>query len=306
MAYLYQVFLMLFNIDNDWRDGIDAIPCGRNHLVPQQVLASRNGFPLTLDLADAQAFSVSWLYAFGYAVDIANKAASFRLFMYYWFPNVSGSVFIAIFFVLPICFNLLNVRRIGSIEFTLTAIKVCTLVGLVIAGFVIIAGGTSYDGPPLTGLNANYTAVPCSQNLNDTMGPCLPDRGGFICIKPPKAELILDWKQSAFKEPFDIQGAKAKVAGFWDCCAIALFSYTGTELVAITAWETQYPRFTLPRAVRRVSSRIILYYVGAVFILGLTVSPNDFLLKLPLSPSSTPSNPTPKIYPGGFIIMAIR
>lgn len=73
-------------------------------------------------------------------------------------------------------------RKIGVIEFTFTAIKVCTIVGLIITGFVIIAGGTSYNGPPLTGLNSNYTPVPCSQNLNDTMGPCLPDRGGFICI----------------------------------------------------------------------------------------------------------------------------
>ena len=50
--------------------------------------------------------------------------------MYYWFPNVSGYLWIAIFFILPIFFNLLNVRRIGAIEFTFTAIKVCTLVGL--------------------------------------------------------------------------------------------------------------------------------------------------------------------------------
>ena len=119
-------------------------------------------------------------------------------------------------------------------------------------------------------------------------------------------QLILDWNQSAFKGLFNIEGAKAKVAGFWDCFSIALFSYTDTELLAITAWETECPRDTLPKAVRRVSSRIILYYVGAVFILGLTVSPNDYLLKLPLSPSITASDPNPPIYPGGFIVMAER
>lgn len=85
-----------------------------------------------------------------------------------------------------------------------------------------------------------------------------------------------------------------------------MFSYTGTELLAITAWETEYPRHNLPKAVRRVSYRIILYYVGAIFILGLTVSANDKLLTLPLSPSITDTDPTPPIYPGGFMIMIAR
>jgi yeast amino acid transporter len=97
----------------------------------------------------------------------------------------------------------------------------------------------------------------------------------------------------------------AKVAGFWECCSVALFSYTKTELVAITAWETENPRYTLPRAVRRISYRIILYYVGAVFVLGLTVSINDPLLQLPPlpDPNGQYSN---RIYPGGFIILAER
>ena len=105
--------------------------------------------------------------------------------------------------------------------------------------------------------------------------------------------LILDWKEFAFHEAFGLTGSKAQVAGFFYCCAFALFSYTGTELLAITAWETEYPRYTLPKAVRRVSHRIVLYYLGAVFVLGLTVSADDQLLARP-------------IYIGGFVIMAQR
>ena len=85
-----------------------------------------------------------------------------------------------------------------------------------------------------------------------------------------------------------------------------MFSYTGTELLAITAWETENPRYTLGKCVRRVSFRIVLYYVGAIFILGLTVSANDKLLTLPLSPTITDADPTPRIYQGGFMIMAER
>lgn len=77
-----------------------------------------------------------------------------------------------------------------------------------------------------------------------------------------------------------------------------MFSYTGNELLAITAWETEYPRHSLPKAVRRVSARIVLYYTLAILMLGLTVSPSDPLLTLP---EDTRPN-----YPGSFIVMVER
>ena len=49
-------------------------------------------------------------------------------------------------------------------------------------------------------------------------------------------------------------------------------------MVGIAADETENQRKTLPKAVRRVSSRILFYYVGATFVLGLNVSANDPIL----------------------------
>ena len=90
-------------------------------------------------------------------------------------------------------------------------------------------------------------------------------------------------------------GPAGRLAAFWKCCTLAIFSYTGVEIIGITADETEKQRKTLPKAVRRVTNRIIFYYVGAAFVLGLTLSPND--------PALSPTNPN---YPGGFIIMAQR
>jgi yeast amino acid transporter len=98
-------------------------------------------------------------------------------------------------------------------------------------------------------------------------------------------------------------GTAGKVAAFWDCFVVAVFAYVGIETLAITAWETEYPRKSIPEAVRRVSGRIIFIYTAVVFVLGLTVSPNDPLLQLPTTPN--PQAPG-RIYPGAFIIMAER
>jgi yeast amino acid transporter len=60
-------------------------------------------------------------------------------------------------------------------------------------------------------------------------------------------------------------------------------------MIGIAAHETERQRETLPRAVRRVSHRIIFYYVGAVFVLGLNVSSQDAILKEHVLSGSTSS-----------------
>jgi yeast amino acid transporter len=56
----------------------------------------------------------------------------------------------------------------------------------------------------------------------------------------------------------------------------------------------------LPKAVRRISRRIIIFYVLAVVGLGLTVSTDD-----PLLTRAASGDPI-RNYPGGFVIMAER
>lgn len=70
----------------------------------------------------------------------------------------------------------------------------------------------------------------------------------------------------------------------------------------MTADETERQRETLPKAVKRVLylCRIIIYYVGAIFALGLNVSANDPMMASRLYDDTT------RHYPGGFIIMLQR
>jgi Amino acid permease len=81
-------------------------------------------------------------------------------------------------------------------------------------------------------------------------------------------------------KPYLLSGNAGELLGFWAACCQAFLSYSGVELIGIAAGETERPRENLPKIVRHVSVRIVVYYVGAVLALGLTVSSNDPILRL--------------------------
>ncbi len=51
----------------------------------------------------------------------------------------------------------------------------------------------------------------------------------------------------------------------------AAFSFIGTEIVAIAGGEAKNPRRNIPKAIKRVYVRILLFYIGGVTIIGLLV-----------------------------------
>lgn len=61
------------------------------------------------------------------------------------------------------------------------------------------------------------------------------------------------------------------IGGFASVFVTASFAYGGTESIAITAGETKDPAKTLPKVVRNVFWRILLFYLLSVLIVGLNV-----------------------------------
>ncbi len=67
------------------------------------------------------------------------------------------------------------------------------------------------------------------------------------------------------------------VPGILAIFLVAGFSFQGTELVGVAAGEAKDPEKTVPRAIRTVFVRILLFYVGAIAIIGFLIpytSPN--------------------------------
>lgn len=55
--------------------------------------------------------------------------------------------------------------------------------------------------------------------------------------------------------------------GFLLAFEMAIFSFVGIELVGVTAGEAEDPSKTLPKAINQIPLRILLFYVGALFVI---------------------------------------
>ncbi|GAA5940465.1 uncharacterized protein JCM15063_002335 [Sporobolomyces koalae] len=63
--------------------------------------------------------------------------------------------------------------------------------------------------------------------------------------------------------------------GFWSCMVTALFAYMGCELVGVTFGEAKNPRKTVPKTIKRTFWRLLIFYVGSIFVVGLIVKATD-------------------------------
>ncbi len=55
--------------------------------------------------------------------------------------------------------------------------------------------------------------------------------------------------------------------GVWLAVAFVIFGFIGTEIVAVTAGEAQDPERSVPRAMRTMLLRLVIFYIGAITVL---------------------------------------
>ncbi|EJT98004.1 amino acid transporter [Dacryopinax primogenitus] len=188
----------------------------------------------------ALGFALGYNYWYSFAVILPNEITAAAIVIGYWNQTINTAAWVSIFLVAIIAINFVGVAAYSEAEFWMSFIKVITIVGLIIIGIVLDLGG----GP-------NH------------------DRIGFRYWKNP----------GPFNQFNGIPGATRRFLAFWSSFVQAAFSYQGTEIVAVTAGEAQNPTKTIPKAIRRVFYRILLFYVGGIAVIGLLVPyTNDQLL----------------------------
>ncbi|KAJ7156024.1 dicarbixylic amino acid permease [Mycena crocata] len=190
----------------------------------------------------ALGFGLGWNYLFKYLIVTPNNINAAGVVLNYWSGarKVPSPVWMVIFILFIFLINLLGVRVFGEMEFWFSSLKVISLVGLLLMGIIIDLGG-----------NPKH------------------DRIGFRYWKAPNGPMAHYLLDKVHKESLSI------FLGFWATLTNALFAYIGTELIGVTVGEAQNPRKNIPIAIRRTFFRILVFYVGGVFVIGLTVPSTD-------------------------------
>ncbi|KAF7331999.1 Amino acid permease [Mycena kentingensis (nom. inval.)] len=184
----------------------------------------------------AFSFTMGWNYWYNWIIILPAELSAAAVLINYWTTSVNNAVWITMCLVVVVIINLLGAGVYGEAEFIFASIKVITITGLIILGIVLDLGG----GPD-------------------------HDRLGFRYWKHP----------GPFVQYNGIGGSKGQFLGWVSVLTQAAFSYIGTEIVAIAAGEAKNPRRNLPKAIKRVYIRILLFYIGGVIIIGLLVPSSD-------------------------------
>ncbi|KAI5477899.1 amino acid transmembrane transporter [Pseudohyphozyma bogoriensis] len=198
----------------------------------------------------AFSFLQGWLYWYNWVVTLPAELSAAAVLIGYWNDTVNPAVWITVCLVVAVGINLGGARAYGEMEFWFAIIKILTIVGLIVLGIVLTAGG----GPDHKAIGFRYWHNP---------GP--------------------------FVQYMGIAGSKGRFLGFWAVLVQASYSYLGTEIVAIAAGEAANPKKTLPRAIKTVYIRILMFYIVGTFVIGLLVSSAD--PRLDLSTGTAISSP---------------
>ncbi|GLI79076.1 lysine permease [Penicillium ochrochloron] len=199
-------------------------------------------------------FSMGWIYWFSWASTFALELTATGLIIQFWDETISIAIFIAIFWVMIIAFNMMPVGFYGEMEFWFSSVKIITVIGFMIFAICMNAG-VGKEGY----IGFRYWVHP---------GPFVP--------------YLIEGDDSL-----------AKFVGFWSCLIQAGFSYQGTELVGIAAGETENPRKTVPSAIRKTFFRIVFFFIFTIFFIGIVVPSDDENLVNNSGASASNANASP-------------
>lgn len=74
---------------------------------------------------------------------VGTEVTAVAVYMSYWFPDVSGTVWILIFSAILIYVNATSVNLFGSVEYWFSMIKIVAIVGFILIGAYVVFGGSN-------------------------------------------------------------------------------------------------------------------------------------------------------------------
>ncbi|KAL8276435.1 hypothetical protein RQP46_011137 [Phenoliferia psychrophenolica] len=177
-----------------------------------------------------------YLFAYTMAITAPAELVAASSLIAYWRPDLNLAIFISVFMVVIVCFNMGAVRLYGETEFFFGMLKILLILGLILAGLIVDWGG-SPSGEFIGGRNWHGNGNPLKSYL--------------------------------------VPGATGRFLAFWSTLTSAAFALGNIQVVASAASEVQNPRKNIPKALRRVFFRIIFFYLASLFVVGLILNSDD-------------------------------
>ncbi|CAK9440200.1 uncharacterized protein LODBEIA_P43000 [Lodderomyces beijingensis] len=177
-----------------------------------------------------------YMYWFSWAITYALELSIVGQVVEFWTDAVPLAAWISIFFVIIPIFNYFPVKYYGEVEFWIASIKVVAIVGWLIYALCMVCGAGE-QGPVGFRYWRNGYAW-----------------GPGILVQDKATSRFLAWVSSLINSAFTFQG---------------------TELIGVTCGECTNPRKTVPKAIRSILLRILVFYVLCMFFMGLLVPYND-------------------------------
>ncbi|KAG0150846.1 hypothetical protein CROQUDRAFT_651677 [Cronartium quercuum f. sp. fusiforme G11] len=214
-------------------------------------------------------FTLGWAYWYLWSICLATELSASAILILFWTSKINPALWIILFLVGVALINLGGARIYGSyltsyayevpsksmlnqelkigiageMEFWFCSIKILTIVVVVLLGIALDLGA-------VTG-----------------------DRIGFRYWKDP----------GPFVQYKGVPGATGRFCAFISVFITACFSYIGIETTAIAAAEAKNPRRNMPRAIKRVLGRVLVFYITGTAVISVLVPSNDPRLSLAVS-----------------------
>ncbi|HMR19191.1 MAG TPA: amino acid permease, partial [Sphingobacterium sp.] len=173
-------------------------------------------------------YASGWNYWVLYILVSMAELTAIGVYVQFWWPEIPLWASSLFFFVVINVINLASVKVYGETEFWFSIVKVAAIIAMILFGSYLLISGTGGDRATVANL------------YND---------GGFFPT---------GWLSHA---------ADGSYQGLLAALVIIMFSFGGLELVGITAAEAENPEKNIPKATNQVLIRILIFYVGALFIL---------------------------------------
>ncbi|KAK9461924.1 amino acid permease-domain-containing protein [Lipomyces oligophaga] len=203
---------------------------------------------------DSLGFALGVCYWFSLAIAIPTQISSAAVLLTYFKPfdpwQIYPAEMVVPFLLVIILINSLEVKIYGEVEYIFGSIKLWFLLGLIIFMFVINRNHIPPDDGKTSSFPVNFLFWDASKSSE--YGPFRP----FFEVTETK----------------HIEGSLGRFLMIWTAVVQSVYSFSGTELVALTAGEAKTPRKSLPRATTQIFFRVFTLYMLAVFAIGLNVA----------------------------------